>query len=446
MVRIVVEQAAAECGPDFGALAATPTMWRRTRRHGVSRSSSSALRPRRSPTSNGTTEDRGGRGAGACGRPNTRRSSGVTSDPCTASLGLMRRSLTALVPTRSAGCDSWTASPDSFRGGAIPSGFDPYRGCPAGLTPFPRPLWWRSRCRAAANVAGDRPRPSSPARPRWVILPDPIPFTSAEGRTVSMPCVSPAPARAPPGGEGILSSTPTVRGRASSPPRQYPRRGARLWRRRPIPRRRRSPSQPCRSITAPPAQCPSESVPGAVGIRADFTGPGTYGRRRVVPPLTPLPRLSLNGTPLGHLTFRETRERRILPWGGRVGSAVHQSSCPFREGPQMPAKRSPVSVEFSSRALIFPSAEGHRHRCTPLDHHTGASRHGSTPRLVQESRKRGNTILHTGFANDPGRREHGHQRDVDTAGHISRVGRGTIGARASALDDEQGQTGRPAVP
>ena len=65
------------------------------------------------------------------------------------------------------------------------------------------------------------------------------------------------------------------------------------------------------------AQCPSESVPGAVGIRADFTGPGTYGRRRVVPPQTALPRVSLNGPPLGHLTFREIRERRILPWGGQ---------------------------------------------------------------------------------------------------------------------------------
>ena len=361
--------------------------WRRTRRHDVARSSSSAFRPRRSPTSNGTAEDRGGRGAGACGRSGARRSSGVTSDPCTASLGLMRRSLTALVPTRSAGCDSWTASPDPFRGGAIPSGralvlrteprrsrvyalsgFDPYRGCPAGVTPLPRPPWSHGRRSAAVNVAGDRPRSSSAARPRLVVLPDSIPFTTAEGRTVSMPCVTPAPAHAPPSGEGILPCTTTARGRASSPSRQYPRRGARLWRRRPTPRRRRSPSQPSRSITAPPAKCPSESVPGAVGIRADFMGPGTYGRRRVVPPPTALRRVSLNGTPLAHLTFREIRERRILPWGeSRLRGSPVGLSVP--RSPQMPANRSPASVEFSNLALRLPSAKGHRqpvHASGPL--------------------------------------------------------------------------------
>ena len=111
-----------DAGPTSGCWWLTRPPWWRKRRHGVARSSSSALRPRRSPTSNGTTEDRGGRGGGACDRPNTRRSSGVTSDPCTASAGLMRRSLTALVPARSAGRDSWTASPAPFRGGAIPSG------------------------------------------------------------------------------------------------------------------------------------------------------------------------------------------------------------------------------------------------------------------------------------------------------------------------------------
>ena len=46
--------------------------WRRSRRGGGARSSSSMPRPRRSPSATGTTGDRGGRAAGACGRSGAR--------------------------------------------------------------------------------------------------------------------------------------------------------------------------------------------------------------------------------------------------------------------------------------------------------------------------------------------------------------------------------------
>ena len=270
-------------------------------------------------------------------------------------------------------------APSPGKPGLGPSGFDPYRGRPAGLTPLSRPPWSRSRCRAAATVAGHRPRSSSPARPRWVVLPDPIPFTSAEGRTVSMPCVMPAPARAPPGGEEILPSTTTARGRASPPPGRYPRRVARLWRRHPTPRRRRSPSQPCPSITAPPAQRPSKSVPGAAGIRADFTGPGTYGRRRVVPPPTPLPRVSPNGPPLGHLTSRTgdpgTQNSRVGAGESapRLTSRAIRSAKPrrCRRNAARPRLNSPILPSDSLRPKAIVS------RYTPLDRYTEARSHAA---------------------------------------------------------------------
>ena len=76
---------------------------------------------------------------------------GPTSCSCTASAGPMRWSLSASGPTRSSGCDPWTASPIPFRGGDALSG--PGLSC---FAPSPgeagsRPL------RASIPIAGARP-------------------------------------------------------------------------------------------------------------------------------------------------------------------------------------------------------------------------------------------------------------------------------------------------
>ena len=78
-VRIVLEQAAAGCGPDFGTLVPNPTTVAAIEAARRGEVVELGTRRRRSPSSTGTTEDRGGREAGACGRSSARRSSGVTS-------------------------------------------------------------------------------------------------------------------------------------------------------------------------------------------------------------------------------------------------------------------------------------------------------------------------------------------------------------------------------
>ena len=60
--------------------------------------------------------------------------------------------------------------------------------------------------------------------------------------------------------------------------------------------------------------------------------------------------------------------------------------------------------------------------------------------------KRGNKILHTGITNDLERREREHQRDIDTAGNISQVGRRTTRDGAKAWEDGQRNKGKPTGP
>ena len=60
--------------------------------------------------------------------------------------------------------------------------------------------------------------------------------------------------------------------------------------------------------------------------------------------------------------------------------------------------------------------------------------------------KCGNKILHTGITNDLERHEQEHQRDIDSAGHISQIGRRTTRSGAKAWEDEQRDKGKPAGP
>ena len=68
-----------DAGRTSGRWCRTRPSWGRSRRRGEARSSSSAPRPRRSPRSTGTTVDRDGREAGACGQSSARRSAGAAS-------------------------------------------------------------------------------------------------------------------------------------------------------------------------------------------------------------------------------------------------------------------------------------------------------------------------------------------------------------------------------
>ena len=60
--------------------------------------------------------------------------------------------------------------------------------------------------------------------------------------------------------------------------------------------------------------------------------------------------------------------------------------------------------------------------------------------------KLGNKILHTGITNDLDRREQEHQRDINSEGHISQVGRRTARADAKDWEDEQRSKGKPTGP
>ena len=96
----------------------------------------------------------------------------------------MRWSLSASVPTRSSGCDPWNCFSGSFSGRSDPygpgsrashrapasrasvlSGFDPYRGCPAGLVASSSDAWLRGR-RSGCRERDQSPKLSARAPPR----------------------------------------------------------------------------------------------------------------------------------------------------------------------------------------------------------------------------------------------------------------------------------------
>ena len=60
--------------------------------------------------------------------------------------------------------------------------------------------------------------------------------------------------------------------------------------------------------------------------------------------------------------------------------------------------------------------------------------------------KRGNRILHTGISDDLERRESEHQRNIDSKGHIVKVGKRTTREGAKKWEDTQRKKGNPTGP
>lgn len=57
--------------------------------------------------------------------------------------------------------------------------------------------------------------------------------------------------------------------------------------------------------------------------------------------------------------------------------------------------------------------------------------------------KRGNKILHTGITNSLDRREQEHQSNIDSKGHIFKVGYATTREAALKWENEQRKKGKP---
>ncbi len=57
-----------------------------------------------------------------------------------------------------------------------------------------------------------------------------------------------------------------------------------------------------------------------------------------------------------------------------------------------------------------------------------------------------NKILHTGITNDLDRREQEHQREIDSDGHIFKIGRRTTQDGAKSWEDDQRDKGKPTGP